>query len=68
MNRTARKMWMNYLATIAGPGHHLPELPDTPQAWAFGAGPEMEAELAELVMAGIKRATATSLEGILIDG
>lgn len=68
MNRSARAMWMAYLAAIAGPRHRLPEIPGTPEAWAFGAGKEMEDELAELVVAGTKRATATSLEGILVDG
>lgn len=68
MNSSARAMWMTYLATIAGPGHELAELPGTPEAWAFGAGKEMEDELAELVVAGIKRATASSLEGILVEG
>jgi uncharacterized protein YhfF len=37
-------------------------------AWAFGAGPDMETELAELVLSGQKRATASSLQGILTDG
>jgi len=61
-------MWMDYLSVIAGPGHHLSQVPETPQAWAFGAGKEMAEELARLVVAGVKRATATSLEGILVDG
>jgi uncharacterized protein YhfF len=68
MNRSARDMWMDFLAAIAPPGHQLGQLPETPEAWAFGSGKEMEDELAELVVAGIKRATASSLEGILVEG
>lgn len=41
---------------------HLPALPEkTPEAWAFGATPEHADELVELVLAGIKTATASSL-------
>lgn len=68
MNASARSMWIDYLSTVAGPGHSLERLPPTPEAWAFGAGAEMETELAELVVAGTKRATATSLEMLLIEG
>lgn len=39
-----------------------PELPeDAPEAWAFGATPEHADELLELVLAGTKTATASSL-------
>lgn len=46
----------------------LASLPASPDAWAFGLGAEMETHLAELVVAGVKRATASSLEGMLFDG
>jgi uncharacterized protein YhfF len=68
MNASARRMWIAFLSAVAGPGHDLDGLPATPEAWAFGAGPEMETELAELVVAGTKRATATSLEMLLLEG
>lgn len=39
-----------------------PELPDAvPEAWAFGATPEVADELLALVLAGTKTATASSL-------
>jgi uncharacterized protein YhfF len=66
MNRTAIEMWGTYLVahphTIGEPG--AAEV----TAWSFGAGPEMETELAELVLAGKKRATASSLQAILTEG
>ncbi|MGF3056502.1 ASCH domain-containing protein [Microbacterium sp. YY-01] len=41
---------------------HLPSLPSkAPEAWAFGATPEHADELLDLVMQGIKVATASSL-------
>lgn len=41
---------------------HLPALPaETPEAWAFGATPEHADGLVELVLAGTKRATASSM-------
>ncbi|MFB8188319.1 ASCH domain-containing protein [Microbacterium sp. NPDC055988] len=40
----------------------MPELPERlPEAWAFGATPEHADELLELVLAGIKVGTASSL-------
>jgi uncharacterized protein YhfF len=68
MNASARRMWIAYLSAVAAPGHELTRLPSTPEAWAFGAGVEMETELAELVVTGTKRATATSLEVLLLEG
>ena len=55
MNWSAAQMWSEFLTahptviTEAGAAGIT--------AWAFGAGPEMETELAELVVAGTKRAT-----------
>jgi uncharacterized protein YhfF len=66
MNWSAAQMWSEFLTahptviTEAGAAGIT--------AWAFGAGPEMETELAELVVAGTKRATASSLQGIMMDG
>ena len=68
LNESARTMWRDFLLSVAAPGHRLSRIPETPEAWAFGLGAEMETELAELVVAGTKRATATSLEGLLLDG
>lgn len=40
----------------------LPELPETPpEAWPFGATPEHADELLELVLAGVKVGTASSM-------
>jgi uncharacterized protein YhfF len=36
--------------------------------WSFGSGPEQANELCDLVLDGRKRATATSLHALLIDG
>ncbi|MDA3951783.1 MAG: ASCH domain-containing protein [Spirochaeta sp.] len=66
MNWSAVEMWSGFL--LAHP--EVVTEPGAPAvtAWAFGAGPEMETELAELVLSGRKRATASSLQGILTDG
>ena len=66
MNWSAVQMWSEFLLAH-------PEVITEPgaagvTAWAFGAGPKMETELAELVLSGSKRATASSLQGILTDG
>jgi uncharacterized protein YhfF len=61
-------MWIDFLMSTCGPGHQQAEIPPVPEAWAFGYGAELETELAELVVAGTKRATASCLEGILADG
>lgn len=65
---SARAMWIDYLSAVAGPDHTRSRIPDRPEAWAFGLGREMADELAQLVLAGTKRATASSLEVLLLDG
>ncbi len=66
MNWSAARMWSHYL--VAHPNAITESGAAGVTAWAFGAGPDMETELAELVLAGKKRATASSLQGILMDG
>lgn len=66
MNRSSVEMWSAFLTAY-------PEVLAEPgavrvSAWAFGLGAEMETELAELVLSGRKRATASSLQGILTEG
>ncbi len=66
MNWSAIEMWSAYLVAhpeVAGEAGAAEVT-----AWSFGAGPEMETELAELVLAGTKRATASSLQGLLVEG
>jgi uncharacterized protein YhfF/enamine deaminase RidA (YjgF/YER057c/UK114 family) len=66
MNESARALWIEYLR--ANPALIAEGVCDDVQAWSFGAGKEMADELLALVMAGTKRATASSLEGLLVEG
>ena len=50
MNEQAAQMWDEYATATGASGEYT--------AWAFGSGPEMADELARLVVAGPKRATA----------
>ncbi|MFW5728608.1 MAG: ASCH domain-containing protein, partial [Spirochaetota bacterium] len=65
MNASARHMWAEYLT--AYPRRSAELLKSDVEAWAFGIGPEMADELLQLVMQGYKRATATSLEAMLVE-
>ncbi len=65
MNYSAAIMWSEYLRTRPDLLTGADAL--TVSAWAFGSGAEMETELAELVVAGTKRATASSLLGLLVE-
>lgn len=58
--------WQKYLATlpIDHPHHHL----RIPPAFAFGDNPALADELAQLVLAGFKTATCSSLQHTQIDG
>jgi uncharacterized protein YhfF len=53
---TIEQFWENYLNTL--PAQH-PHHSATYEAWGFGDSPEMATELGQLVVAGIKRATAS---------
>jgi len=66
LNRSAAEMWGAFLT--AHPEVILEPGAAAVSAWAFGMGPELETELAELVLAGKKRATASSLQATLMDG
>lgn len=57
--------WKQYLATL--PGDH-PHQRATYEAWGFGDSPAMADELGQLVMDGIKTATASLLKGYETDG
>lgn len=57
-------LWNNYLATLPA-GH--PHRSAGYTAWAFGDGPELAQELADLVMAGVKTATASLAQAYEID-
>lgn len=60
-------MWNDFLNANEAAGARSTSAPGRehiPSAWAFGLGETMETELAELVVAGIKRATATSVESL----
>lgn len=65
MNESARGMWIEYLR--ANPELIADGICDDVQAWSFGAGKTMADELVALVLAGTKRATASSLEGLLVE-
>lgn len=65
MNQSARAMWIEYLCS--NPELVAEGVCDEVQAWSFGAGAEMADELIALVLAGTKRATASSLEGLLVE-
>lgn len=54
MNETITRFWQDYLASLP------PEVPHPAafQAWAFGDSPALADELAALVLAGLKTATA----------
>lgn len=70
MNASARAMWADYLAADrahvdqAGRAQAL----GSPVAFGFGRGEEMQTELAELVLAGTKRATAASVHVTVLLG
>ncbi len=55
-------MWNDFLDATGAAAHA--DSTRSPGAWAFGLGEAMETELAELVVAGTKRATATSVESL----
>jgi uncharacterized protein YhfF/enamine deaminase RidA (YjgF/YER057c/UK114 family) len=67
LNEAATEMWVAFLAGSAT-GQTAVSRGASPTAWAFGSGREMEDELAELVVTGTKRATATSLRALLAVG
>lgn len=52
-NKTATELWNNYRKLT-------PTVPETYEAWAFGDSKEMANELANLVVNGIKTATASN--------
>ena len=56
MNPRVQAFWCKYLATL---GEHHPHRHLTPEVFAFGDTPELADELAALVLAGVKRATAS---------
>ena len=71
MNESALSMWNDFLEAIDAADVKPTSAPGrehTPGAWAFGLGEAMETELAELVVAGVKRATATSAESLRHSG
>jgi hypothetical protein len=61
MNESAREMWIEYL--LGDPGLIAEGACTGLSAWSFGSGKEMADELADLVVARTKRATASSLAG-----
>ena len=65
MNASARRMWAAYLTAHSDRSAEL--LKTDVEAWAFGIGPDMADELLQLVVRGDKRATATSLEAMLVE-
>jgi uncharacterized protein YhfF len=65
MNQSAREMWIEYLQ--ANPGLIAEGVCTGVSAWSFGSGKEMADELADLVVARTKRATASSLAGLLLE-
>ena len=56
MNPRILAFWREYLATL---GEHHAHRRLTPEVFAFGDTPQMADELAALVLAGVKRATAS---------
>ena len=66
MNESAIIMWNDFLGATGTASRTDPM--SLPGAWAFGLGEAMETELAELVVAGVKRATATSVESFRYSG
>jgi uncharacterized protein YhfF len=58
------ELWNSYLETL--PADH-PHRSAGYTAWAFGDGPELAQELADLVVAGIKSATASLAQAYEID-
>lgn len=81
-NASARAMWEAFVAayqqnesnrTASRPTSQRVPLPAPdpgayPDAWAFGYGAEVETQLAELVVNGTKRATASSHAVVLAEG
>jgi uncharacterized protein YhfF len=63
-NNQAEELWRAYLASLPAGS----TLPDRYEAWAFGDNPAMADELADLVLRGIKTATASLLWGFEADG
>ena len=66
MNESAIIMWNDFLGATGTASRTDPI--GLPGAWAFGLGEAMETERAELVVAGIKRATVTSVESLRYAG
>lgn len=66
MTYPAVRMWSAFL--LAHPAVVEEPAAARVTAWAFGAGPAMGTELAELVVNGTKRATASSLHALLTEG
>lgn len=64
LNDSSIAMWLAFLGGCEE-GRRAAAAGARPRAWAFGSGEEMETELAELVMAGTKRATASSMAALL---
>jgi uncharacterized protein YhfF len=64
MNDDINAFWQRYLASLPD---HAPK-PTHYEAWSFGDSPALAAELADLVMRGIKTATCASLEHVQHDG
>lgn len=58
--------WSAYLATL--PEGHPHRKMDQPEAWGFGDGPTMADELGNLVVAGIKTATCSSVWELKAEG
>ncbi|MBP6817171.1 MAG: ASCH domain-containing protein [Burkholderiaceae bacterium] len=56
MNPRVTAYWRDYLASLAGDHAHRLA---TPEAFAFGDSPDLADELADLVVTGVKRATAS---------
>lgn len=70
MTDASVKMWTDFVMNHpngAVAGAAAAAAPGT-GAWAFGTGVAMETELAELVVAGTKRATASSFHALLMVG
>lgn len=64
LNDSSIAMWLAFLGGCEE-GRRAAAAGARPRAWAFGSGEEMETELAELVVAGTKRATASSMAALL---
>ncbi len=70
MTTAAREMWVDFVMNHpdgAAAGAESAATPGT-GAWTFGRGTEMANELADLVVAGTKRATAGSFQTLLAIG